>query len=40
VIDYDSADVTTEAQARELLKKAVEYQQLVEAWIAKNNPKC
>ena len=39
VIDYDSADVTTEAQARELLKKAGEYQRLVEAWIAKTHPK-
>ena len=40
MIDYDSADVTTEAQATEILKKAMEYQQLVETWIAKNHPKC
>jgi hypothetical protein len=40
VIDYDSAEVTTESQASELLEKAGEYQQLVEDWIAKNHPKC
>ena len=40
VIDYDSADVTTESQARELLEKAEAYQQLVEDWIAKSHPKC
>jgi hypothetical protein len=39
VIDYDSADVTTESQAAELLEKANQYQKLVEGWIAKNHPK-
>lgn len=39
VIDYDSADVTTESQASELLEKAAQYRTLVEGWIAKNHPK-
>ena len=39
VIDYDSAGVTTESQAAELLGKATQYQKLVEGWIAKNHPK-
>jgi hypothetical protein len=39
VIDYDSAEMTTESQASELLEKAAEYQKLVESWIAKNKPK-
>lgn len=38
-IDYDSAEVTTESQAAELLERASEYQGLVEGWIAKNHPK-
>jgi hypothetical protein len=38
-IDYDSAEVTTESQAAELLERATQYQSLVEAWIAKNHPK-
>ena len=39
VIDYDLAEVATEAQAEELLAKATEYQELVEEWIAKKHPK-
>jgi hypothetical protein len=39
VIDYDYAEVVTESDANELLKKAAEYQDLVEAWIAGNHPK-
>ncbi len=39
VIDYDSAEVTTESQASELLEKTVQYQKLMESWIAKNKPK-
>ncbi len=39
VIEYDYAEVATDSQARELLEKAAEYQELVEAWIAKNHPK-
>lgn len=38
-IDYDSAEVTTESQAAELLERATQYQSLVEGWIAKNHPK-
>jgi hypothetical protein len=39
VIDYDSAGATTESQAAELLEKAHQYQELVEAWIASTYPK-
>jgi len=39
VIDYDMSEVATESQADELLEKASEYQELVEAWIAKKHPK-
>lgn len=39
VIDYDYAEVVTEAQSRELLAKAAEFQELVGAWIAKHHPK-
>lgn len=39
VIDYDSAEVTTEAQSTELLQKATKYQELVESRITKKNPK-
>src|SRR5690349_16079961 len=39
VIDYDSAEVTTESQAAELLEKAAQYRKLVEKWIAKHHPK-
>jgi hypothetical protein len=39
VIDYDSADVTTESQAAELVEKATHYHALVETWVAKNHPK-
>jgi hypothetical protein len=38
VIDYDSADVTSESQAAELLEKAAQYLELVEAWITKDHP--
>lgn len=39
VIDYDFAEVVTGSQAKELLEKAAEYQELVEVWIARNHPK-
>ena len=39
MIDYDLSEVATESQAAELLQKAAEYQELVEAWIAKRHPK-
>jgi uncharacterized protein (UPF0332 family) len=34
LVDYDIANVITETEARELLEKAHEFYQLVEAWIA------
>ena len=37
-IDYDYAEVATEAQSRELLAKVAEFQELIEAWIAKRHP--
>jgi hypothetical protein len=39
LIDYDSAEGTTDSQAAELLETATQYQILVEGWIAKNHPK-
>ena len=39
LIDYDSAEVTTESQAAELLESATQYQSLVEGWITRNHPK-
>lgn len=39
MVDYDSAEVTTESQASELVEKGAQYQKLVEGWIAKNKPK-
>ena len=39
VIDYDSAEVTTDSQATELFAKTLQYQRLVEDWIAKKHPK-
>jgi len=37
-IDYDFAEVVTETEAEELLKKAKEFQILIEDWIDKNHP--
>lgn len=37
-VDYDMANVTSEAEADELVKMATEFDRLVEAWIAKNHP--
>lgn len=39
LVDYDTANVITETEARELLEKAYEFYQLVEAWIAQYYPK-
>lgn len=36
-IDYDSAEVVSESEAEELLKKAKEFQDLVEDWIKNNH---
>ena len=38
-LDYDTANVTSETEANELLQKAEEFQQRVDAWIKKNHPK-
>jgi nucleotidyltransferase-like protein len=38
LIDYDATEVGTEAQPKELLEKAGEYEVFVEDWIAKNHP--
>lgn len=38
VIDYDAADTISETEADELLKKAGEFQVLIEDWIAGNHP--
>lgn len=37
-IDYDSAEVVSESESEELLKKTVEFQKIVENWIEKNHP--
>jgi hypothetical protein len=37
-IDYDSAQVVSETEASEILKKTREFQTLVEDWIANNYP--
>ena len=37
-IDYDSAEVVSETEAKELLEKAREFQTLVENWIAQHYP--
>ena len=37
-VDYNLANVVTETELRELLEKANEFRQLVEAWVAKNHP--
>jgi uncharacterized protein (UPF0332 family) len=38
IIDYDAAKVATETEARELLEKAKDFQQIIEAWIVKHRP--
>src|SRR5687767_12935435 len=37
-VDYDMANVATEAEASLLVRKAEEFQSLVENWIRKNHP--
>lgn len=37
-IDYDAAEIVSEIEANEILAKAVEFQNLVKAWIARNHP--
>lgn len=38
LIEYDLANGITETEARELVEKAHEFHQLVEAWIAQHHP--
>jgi uncharacterized protein (UPF0332 family) len=37
-IDYDSAEVTTETEAQELLQRASGFREMIEEWIAKRHP--
>lgn len=37
MIDYTHSHVATETESREILEKAAEFYELVEAWIAKNH---
>ncbi len=39
IVDYDTANVTSNTEASELLQKAEEFRQLVEAWIKQHHPK-
>jgi len=39
VIDYDYAEVATPSQAKELLEKVAEFQEVAEGWIVKHHPK-
>src|SRR5262249_7716466 len=38
ILDYDSAQVVTETEAKELVQKAEEFRTLVEQWIAQHYP--
>lgn len=38
-IDYTRSHVATETEAKEIVTRAKEFYELVEAWIAKNHPK-
>ncbi len=38
-IDYDRADIVTETESNELLQKASEFRELIEAWIRKKHPR-
>ena len=38
VLDYDTAQVVTETEAKELVQKAEEFRRLVEQWIAQHYP--
>lgn len=37
-IDYDASEVVTDTEAQELLEKAEEFQEMVEAWIVRHHP--
>jgi hypothetical protein len=38
ILDYDTAQVVTETETRELVQKAEEFRTLVEQWIAQHHP--
>lgn len=38
IVDYDSAYMVSETEAKELLQKASEFRDLIERWIAQNYP--
>jgi uncharacterized protein (UPF0332 family) len=38
-IDYDASEVVTEMEAEEMIKKAKEFQEMIEEWIAKRHPR-
>jgi hypothetical protein len=39
LLDYDTANVTSDTEAEELLQKAEEFRRLVEDWIKRRHPK-
>jgi uncharacterized protein (UPF0332 family) len=38
-VDYDYVNAATETEAEELIRKAEEFRDLVEAWIRKHHPR-
>jgi hypothetical protein len=38
LLDYDAANIVSDTEAAEILEKAQEFRQEVEAWIANNHP--
>jgi hypothetical protein len=38
LLDYDTANVVSDTEAKELLQKAAEFRQLTEAWIKNHHP--
>lgn len=40
ILDYDMAQVISSTEAAEILKKANQFQQIVESWIAQHYPAC
>lgn len=38
-IDYTQSHVATETEAKEILAKATEFYELIEAWISRNHPR-
>jgi hypothetical protein len=38
LLDYDTADVVSDSEAKELLEKAKEFRELMDAWLKKHHP--